>query len=71
MLLCDQCTMEWLKNKSQSEFIALFQQGNPQDIIQYSIALTSQLNQVNQLSACILKGTLSIFLIKNIITLEG
>ncbi|XP_067225935.1 polycystin-1 [Chanodichthys erythropterus] len=51
VLLCDQCTMEWLKNKSQSEFIALFQQGNPQEIIQYSIALTSQLNQLASVSA--------------------
>ncbi|XDV44535.1 hypothetical protein PO909_012797 [Leuciscus waleckii] len=51
VLLCDHCTTEWLRNKSQSEFWALLQQGNPQDIIQYSIALTSQLNQLASVSA--------------------
>ncbi|XP_056111481.1 polycystin-1 isoform X1 [Rhinichthys klamathensis goyatoka] len=51
VLLCDHCTMEWLRNKSQSEFWPLLQQGNPQDIIQYSIALTSQLNQLASVSA--------------------
>ncbi|KAG1931752.1 polycystin-1 [Pimephales promelas] len=51
VMLCDHCTMEWLRNKSQSEFWALLQQGNPQDIIQYSIALTSQLNQLASVSA--------------------
>lgn len=37
---------QWLINKSQTELWALVQQGNPQEIIPYSIALTSQLNQV-------------------------
>uniref|UniRef100_A0A8C1J1J8 Polycystic kidney disease 1b n=1 Tax=Cyprinus carpio TaxID=7962 RepID=A0A8C1J1J8_CYPCA len=46
----DQCTTEWLRNKSQSEFWALRQQGNPQDIIQYSVALSSQLNQVTEIA---------------------
>ncbi|XP_028331530.1 polycystin-1 [Gouania willdenowi] len=36
----------WLKNKSQTEFWALTQQGRSQDIIPYSIALTSNLNQM-------------------------
>ncbi|ROI81786.1 Polycystin-1 [Anabarilius grahami] len=71
VLLCDQCTMEWLKNKSQSEFGALFQQGNPQDIIQYSIALTSQLNQVNQLSACMLKASVSAHELEDKIQIRG
>ncbi|XP_073684860.1 polycystin-1 [Garra rufa] len=51
VLLTDQCTMEWLRNKSQSELWALRQQGNPQDIIQYSIALSSQLNQLASINA--------------------
>ncbi|XP_036427719.1 polycystin-1 [Colossoma macropomum] len=42
----DQGTTEWLKRKSQSELPALLQQGNPQNVIQYSTALISQLNQV-------------------------
>ncbi|KAG7226594.1 hypothetical protein INR49_003751, partial [Caranx melampygus] len=37
---------EWLRNKSQTELWALVQHGNPQEIIPYSIALTSQLNQM-------------------------
>lgn len=37
---------QWLKNKSQTELWALVQHGNPQEIVPYSIALTSQLNQV-------------------------
>lgn len=37
---------QWLRNKSQTELWALVQHGNPQEIIPYSIALTSQLNQV-------------------------
>ncbi|XP_041671972.1 polycystin-1 [Cheilinus undulatus] len=37
---------EWLRNKSQSVW-ALVQHGNPQEIIPYSIALTSQLNQMD------------------------
>ncbi|XP_065098457.1 polycystin-1 [Paramisgurnus dabryanus] len=41
---------EWLRNTSQWEFRALLQQGNPQDIIQYSIALTSQLNQLKTIN---------------------
>ncbi|KTG31878.1 hypothetical protein cypCar_00009118 [Cyprinus carpio] len=51
VLLSDQCTTEWLRNKSQSEFWALRQQGNPQDIIQYSVALSSQLNQLASINA--------------------
>ncbi|KAI3365437.1 hypothetical protein L3Q82_010525, partial [Scortum barcoo] len=35
-----------LRNKSQTELWALVQHGNPQEIIPYSIALTSQLNQM-------------------------
>ena len=42
---------QWLRNKSQTELWALVQQGNPQEIIPYSIALTSQLNQVPFASA--------------------
>ncbi|XP_036811615.1 polycystin-1 isoform X2 [Oncorhynchus mykiss] len=38
---------EWLRNKSQTELSGLLQQGNPQQLIPYSIALTSQLNQVD------------------------
>lgn len=37
---------QWLTNKSQTELRAVVQHGNPQEIIPYSIALTSQLNQV-------------------------
>ncbi|KAL6475567.1 hypothetical protein MHYP_G00166070 [Metynnis hypsauchen] len=46
----DQGTTEWLKIKSQSELPALLQQGNPQDVIQYSTALISQLNQLEAMS---------------------
>ncbi|XP_043109222.1 polycystin-1 [Puntigrus tetrazona] len=51
VLLSEQCTTEWLRNKSQSELWALRQQGNPQDIIQYSIALSSHLNQIASTNA--------------------
>ncbi|XP_016312404.1 polycystin-1 [Sinocyclocheilus anshuiensis] len=51
VLLSDQCTTEWLRNKSQSELWALRQQGNPQDITQYSVALSSQLNQLASINA--------------------
>ncbi|XP_067286321.1 polycystin-1 [Pseudorasbora parva] len=51
VLLFDHCTTDWLRNKSQSEFWALLQQGNPQDIIRYSIAMISQLNQLASVSA--------------------
>ncbi|XP_061667089.1 polycystin-1 [Syngnathoides biaculeatus] len=37
---------EWLRSKSRTEMWALIQHGNPQEIIPYSIALTSQLNQI-------------------------
>ncbi|XP_032358090.1 polycystin-1 [Etheostoma spectabile] len=37
---------QWLRIKSQTELWALVQHGNPQEIIPYSIALTSQLNQM-------------------------
>uniref|UniRef100_A0A3B4YHA8 Polycystin-1-like n=1 Tax=Seriola lalandi dorsalis TaxID=1841481 RepID=A0A3B4YHA8_SERLL len=42
----DEVASQWLRNKSQTELWALVQHGNPQEIIPYSIALTSQLNQV-------------------------
>ncbi|XP_059386846.1 polycystin-1 [Carassius carassius] len=51
VLLSDQCTTKWLRNKSQSELWALRQQGNPQDISQYSVALSSQLNQLASINA--------------------
>ncbi|XP_069510961.1 polycystin-1-like [Ambystoma mexicanum] len=35
----------WLKNKSQSELWGLVRQGNPQELIPYSLALVSALNQ--------------------------
>ncbi|KAM4623628.1 polycystin-1 [Polymixia lowei] len=37
---------QWLRNKSQTELWVLLQHGNPQEIIAYSIALTSHLNQM-------------------------
>lgn len=46
MPVSDQDAMEWLKNKTQEELWALLKQGNPQDVIPYAMALTSQLNQV-------------------------
>ncbi|XP_040885354.1 polycystin-1 [Toxotes jaculatrix] len=42
----DEVASEWLRNKSQTELWALVQHGNPQEIIPFSIALTSQLNQM-------------------------
>ncbi|XP_037611724.1 polycystin-1 [Sebastes umbrosus] len=42
----DDVASQWLRNKSQTELWALVQHGNPQEIIPYSIALTSQLNQM-------------------------
>ncbi|XP_039595651.1 polycystin-1 isoform X2 [Polypterus senegalus] len=36
---------DWLKNKSQSELWGVVQQGNPQEVIPYSIALISALNK--------------------------
>uniref|UniRef100_A0A7M4E2Y0 Polycystin 1, transient receptor potential channel interacting n=1 Tax=Crocodylus porosus TaxID=8502 RepID=A0A7M4E2Y0_CROPO len=36
----------WLKNKSQSELWGMVQQGNPQEVIPYSLALITVLNQV-------------------------
>lgn len=42
----EEVASQWLRNKSQTELWALVQHGNPQEIIPYSIALTSQLNQV-------------------------
>nr|XP_025033882.1 LOW QUALITY PROTEIN: polycystin-1-like [Pelodiscus sinensis] len=35
----------WLKNKSQSELWGVVQQGNPQEVIPYSLALITVLNQ--------------------------
>ncbi|XP_070708244.1 polycystin-1 [Pempheris klunzingeri] len=43
----DKDASQWLRNKSQTELWALVQHGNPQEIIPYSIALTSQLNQMD------------------------
>ncbi|XP_061564100.1 polycystin-1 [Cololabis saira] len=37
---------QWLRNKSQTELWALIQHRNPQEIIPYSIALTSMLRQM-------------------------
>lgn len=42
----DQDRTAWLKKKSQEKLWALLKQGNPQDVIPYAMALTSQLNQV-------------------------
>ncbi|KAM9837407.1 polycystin-1 [Aulostomus maculatus] len=42
----DSAAGQWLRNKSQTELWALVQHGYPQEIIPYSIALTSQLNQM-------------------------
>ncbi|AWP17296.1 putative polycystin-1-like [Scophthalmus maximus] len=42
----DENASQWLRNKSQTELWALVQHGNPQEIIPYSIALSSQLNQM-------------------------
>ena len=42
----DEVASEWLKDKIRTELWALVQHGNPQEIIPYSIALTSKLNQV-------------------------
>uniref|UniRef100_A0A3P8TXN5 Polycystic kidney disease 1b n=1 Tax=Amphiprion percula TaxID=161767 RepID=A0A3P8TXN5_AMPPE len=39
----------WLRIKSQTELWALVQHGNPQEIVPYSIALTSKLNQAEEL----------------------
>nr|XP_014345291.1 PREDICTED: polycystin-1-like [Latimeria chalumnae] len=36
---------DWLKSKTQSELWGVVQQGNPQDVIPYTIALISTLNQ--------------------------
>lgn len=41
-----QTVTSWLKNKSQSELWAVVQQGNPQEVIPYSLALITVLNQV-------------------------
>uniref|UniRef100_A0A7M4E2W2 Polycystin 1, transient receptor potential channel interacting n=1 Tax=Crocodylus porosus TaxID=8502 RepID=A0A7M4E2W2_CROPO len=38
----------WLKNKSQSELWGMVQQGNPQEVIPYSLALITVLNQVRE-----------------------
>lgn len=43
----EQETVEWLKKKSEEELWALVKQGNPQDVIPYAMALSSQLNQVS------------------------
>ncbi|XP_066559064.1 polycystin-1 [Amia ocellicauda] len=41
-----QGVIQWLKNKSQSELWSVVQQANPQEVIPYSLALTSMLNQI-------------------------
>ncbi|KAF7705631.1 hypothetical protein HF521_020917 [Silurus meridionalis] len=46
----DQDMMEWLKNKSQEELWDLVKQGNPQDVISYAMAMSSQLNQIQATS---------------------
>lgn len=38
----------WLKSKSQKDLWALVQRGNPQEILPYSMVLTTQLNTVEQ-----------------------
>ncbi|XP_058845967.1 polycystin-1 isoform X1 [Acipenser ruthenus] len=45
-----QSITDWLKNKSQSELWGVVQQGNPQEVIPYSIALISALNQNRNVS---------------------
>ncbi|MGH0144935.1 UNVERIFIED_CONTAM: hypothetical protein FKN15_004376 [Acipenser sinensis] len=45
-----QSITDWLKNKSQSELWGVMQQGNPQEVIPYSIALISALNQNRNVS---------------------
>nr|XP_015211578.1 PREDICTED: polycystin-1-like isoform X2 [Lepisosteus oculatus] len=42
--------MEWLTNKSQSKLWDMTQQSNPQEVIPYSIALTSMLNQIQNVN---------------------
>ncbi|KAJ7987830.1 hypothetical protein DPEC_G00330600 [Dallia pectoralis] len=39
---------EWLRKKSQTAFWGLLQRGNPQELIPFSIVLSSHLNQVDQ-----------------------
>uniref|UniRef100_H3B277 Polycystin 1, transient receptor potential channel interacting n=1 Tax=Latimeria chalumnae TaxID=7897 RepID=H3B277_LATCH len=46
---------DWLKSKTQSELWGVVQQGNPQDVIPYTIALISTLNQVQNISSNCLK----------------
>ncbi|KAF5898146.1 polycystin-1-like isoform X1, partial [Clarias magur] len=46
----DQDTIEWLKKKSEEELRALVKQGNPQDVIPYAVALSSQLNRLKATS---------------------
>ncbi|XP_075313535.1 polycystin-1 [Odontesthes bonariensis] len=41
----DEVASQWFKDKIRTELWALVQHGNPQEIIPYSIALTSKLNQ--------------------------
>lgn len=36
----------WLANKSQTELHAAVRHGNPQEVVPFAIALSSQLNQV-------------------------
>ncbi|KAL4648087.1 polycystin-1-like [Arapaima gigas] len=43
-------TIEWLKNKSRSELWSLVQRGNPQEVISYSMLLTSHLRQAEDIS---------------------
>ncbi|XP_026207627.1 polycystin-1-like [Anabas testudineus] len=42
----DEVASNWLRRKTQTELWALVQHGNPREIVPYSIALTSHLNQM-------------------------
>ncbi|XP_076028186.1 polycystin-1 [Genypterus blacodes] len=42
----DQVGSRWLRNKTQTELWVLVQHGNPQEILSYSVALSSRLNQM-------------------------
>uniref|UniRef100_A0A3Q2ZEU2 Polycystic kidney disease 1b n=1 Tax=Kryptolebias marmoratus TaxID=37003 RepID=A0A3Q2ZEU2_KRYMA len=50
LTLYDQADDQWIRNKSQTELWALVQHANPQEIIPYSIALISKLNQAEELA---------------------
>jgi len=52
---------DWLRNKSQTELWVLAQRGNPQEILAYSLALTSHLNQVAPRTSTRLSNTCLVF----------